>query len=227
MSNSLVSLAIKIFAALPEEGFKKSLREAFYGEVVTERIIEYPLVFSSLGYQGKKESRRVLDVGCYYSNLPIQLASMGFKVVGVDLQEYQLTHPNFKFKKGDIRTFTFPDKFDIVTAISTVEHIGLGYYLDSKGEQGDCEAVAAMRKLLKPKGLLVISVPFGKPAETESYRSYDRLAIDKLLSGFMIEQVYYFGSKGKKWLPIGELGALRVSNENTVAGVGFFVARKK
>jgi hypothetical protein len=65
---------------------------------VNERIIEIPWVFMNLGLkQGK-----ILDVGCCWSAVSIELASMGFEVWGIDINPCALTHPNFKFIQDDI-----------------------------------------------------------------------------------------------------------------------------
>jgi len=70
--------------------------------------------------------------------LSIELACLGFKVYGLDVSNYKLTRPNFTFVKEDIRSTSFPNNFfDIVIAISTIEHIGLGYYGDKLDRHGD------------------------------------------------------------------------------------------
>ena len=52
----------------------------FQGELlVNERIVEYPVVFKSI-----REPGRVLDIGCVSSRLPIQLASLGYDVHGLE-----------------------------------------------------------------------------------------------------------------------------------------------
>jgi 2-polyprenyl-3-methyl-5-hydroxy-6-metoxy-1,4-benzoquinol methylase len=63
--------------------------------LVNERIIECPLVFKYINSNNGK----ILDVGRYSSRLPIQLASMGYKVWGIDIRSYNFQHPNFTFKK--------------------------------------------------------------------------------------------------------------------------------
>ena len=227
MLNNIFKFLFLLFLRLPESPLKKAAREIFYGEVVTERIIEYPLVFSFLDYRGARENRKVLDIGCYYSNLPIQLASMGFNVTGVDLQDYQLTHPNFIFKKGDIRKIKLSGKFDIVTAISTIEHIGLDFYKEGEKEEGDIEVVKAINKLLRPKGIFILSIPFGRKGKTDSYRSYDWESIINLLKGFKIKKALFFKDTRTKWGLVEKNQALTVDNVTKVKGAGFFVAEKK
>jgi len=226
MFKELIFKIISLFLKFPNNPLKNLIREYFYAEIVSERIIEYALVFSFLKYLGDKEKRKVLDVGCFYSNFPIQLASMGFKVIGLDLQDYEFTHPNFKFVKGDIRTIEFKEKFDIVTSISTIEHIGLGFYKEEKDLDGDRKSILAIRKLLKPKGLTFITVPFGKPTQTDSYRSYDWHSLKILFQGLKLKKILFFAQKKGKWIPVSRDKAEKVDNSKKVGAIAFVLAQK-
>lgn len=68
----LRSLGIKI----PEIGLKEELVR-FLVETKSERIVEIPLVLSNL----PTNKATILDVGCRYSLLSIQLASLGHRVM--------------------------------------------------------------------------------------------------------------------------------------------------
>jgi SAM-dependent methyltransferase len=58
------------------------------------------------------------------------------------------------FSRQDARSLRFHDaEFDIVYSMSVIEHI--------EGEAGDSRAVHELLRVLKPGGLLVLSVPFG------------------------------------------------------------------
>jgi len=63
----------------------------------SERIVEYGWVLKNLG-----DCNTILGVGCWGTLFPIQLASLGYKVIGIDLRQYPYTHPNFRFIQGDV-----------------------------------------------------------------------------------------------------------------------------
>jgi SAM-dependent methyltransferase len=58
------------------------------------------------------------------------------------------------FSLADARSLEFGDaEFDVVYSMSVIEHI--------EGEEGDSRAIRELLRVLKPGGLLVLSVPFG------------------------------------------------------------------
>ena len=55
-----------------------------------------------------------------------------------------------------------PIKFDAAFSISSFEHDGLGRYGDKLNPNGDIEAMAKMKQILKPDGILFLAIPVGK-----------------------------------------------------------------
>ncbi len=211
---------------LPGTKLKNILRNFFYGEVISERIVEYAICFTNLE---KKPSNkvRILDIGCYYSNFPIQLASMGYSVTGVDMMKYELTHPNFQFVRGDINSLNFKQKkYDIITCISTLEHIGLGVYGDRLGQEGDSKALSVMYKLLKPDGIILVTVPFGKKGKTDWYRSYDWVSLAKVFKNLRILNTLFYKERAGKWIPIQQNQAAKINNQKRARGIVFIKAKK-
>jgi SAM-dependent methyltransferase len=124
------------------------LTDKLFHLVINERIVDYSFVHQNIGLDGKG---RILDVGCHGSKLVIELASLGYETYSIDGIEYPLQHPNFTFVQGDICKTPFPDDFfDAVTAVSTIEHIGLGRYEDPTYSNGDKKAVKEIKRILKP-----------------------------------------------------------------------------
>jgi ubiquinone/menaquinone biosynthesis C-methylase UbiE len=59
-----------------------------------------------------------------------------------------------RFCLADARELNFPSSnFDVVYSMSVLEHV--------EGERGDCTAIGELLRVLRPGGLLVLSVPFG------------------------------------------------------------------
>ena len=87
-----------------------------------------------------------------------------------------------------------PQQFDVAFSISSFEHDGLGRYGDPLNPRGDLEAMEKMKSILKPNGLLLLSVPIG--ADTlvwNAHRVYGRLRLAELLSGWKL--LDFFPSK--------------------------------
>jgi SAM-dependent methyltransferase len=155
----------------------------------TDRYIEYPFVIRNLpGVPAK-----VLDVGCAGSLFPLLLASFGYATSAIDIREYSivkyLQYNNFNFFQEDITKAHFPDAyFDVVTSISTVEHIGLsGRYGSVEDLDADKKAVSAMIRVVKPGGVILLTVPFGVAKIDKPHcRIYDSKWIKELTQGLVI-----------------------------------------
>ncbi len=155
--------------------------------VMTERSIEVPFVISSVTSLAESGAS-VLDVGCSESLIPFELASIGYRVTGIDLREYSLDHPNLATVETPLEDWDDERTFDVVVCLSSIEHFGLGTY----GEEVSSERLdhTAMRLLLektKPTGVLVMTIPFGETDVTPVQRMYDRDNIDELLEGWAID----------------------------------------
>lgn len=98
---------------------------------------------------------RILDGGCGMGAWTVFLSRLGFNVVGLDLSARTLTRlkqlfSQCAFVRGDIRRTGFEDKsFDAYFSWGTFEHFEAGL--------GEC--VREAHRILKPRGLLFVSVP--------------------------------------------------------------------
>jgi len=231
---SVVRKILSLLLKLPQDAIIRSIiRETFIGEVISERVVEYPFVFRHLDIP---VGSRVLDVGCCFSLLSLQLASLGYNVYGVDIEEYPYTHPNFKFFRMDICKTHFPDEyFDGVIAVSTIEHIGIPFSFTKlnvlkrkTSKRRDLEAMKEIRRILKSNGLLIMTVPFGNAfVETISHRIYDEKELDKILEGFRREKVEFYIKKEGRWIRAHQIEAKSVkSSDGIVRAVACIKARK-
>jgi len=135
------------------------------------------------------------------------LVGLGLKVWTIDVRDYEYkgVSTDLNSIKGDVRKTDFESNFfDVVTAVSTIEHVGLGRYGDQKDNDGDKESVQEIRRILKPNGTLFLTVPFGKRCITSSYRVYDKEGLETLLSGFKIIKADFFLANDKTWIKATE-----------------------
>ncbi|MGC2694341.1 MAG: class I SAM-dependent methyltransferase [Candidatus Angelobacter sp.] len=127
------------------------------------------------------------------------------------------------FSLQDARSLEFPaEQFDIVYSMSVLEHV--------EGESGDFSAICELLRVLKPGGLLLLSLPFGnryieqkrigfsgaarKTDDQEAYffqRIYDRQALQSRILGNLSElsDIHLTTVQRKRsWIPrtFGSLG---------------------
>lgn len=147
-----------------------------------------------------------MDVGSSSSYVPLEMAKQGNEVVAVDIRPYPMRHPNLTFIQADItdlKSFKNLPPFDVVTCISTLEHIGVGHYGDTMVAQGDFLAVVTIQGLLKPGGSLLLTVPFGAVFSQDDFqRIYDFDHITRLFGkGWRLREERFHIPKGKKnWI---------------------------
>lgn len=182
-----------------------------------ERIIEYSFVIGKLA---SMPVGKILDVGCTarLNYLPAALASLGWKVWGIDLREFKFRHPNFHFVLGDIRNTNFPDNFfDAAYAVSTLEHIGLSgrYGVTEEDLEGDARAVKEIGRILRPSGILLCTVPYGREAKIIKplQKIYDGLSLDTLFySWIRKDEIWYCRGDDGYWNPLSNKEAVKIDN---------------
>ncbi len=194
LSHYLNKFKIKI----PETSLKENLVRMIV-ESRSERMVEIPNILANI----PRRKSKILDIGCRYSLLPLQLASLGHQVIGVDIHKYNGKHPNFSFVKMDFLKTPFKAGFfDLVISLSTIEHFGFGFYGEKKFADGDNRAVQRIHKILKKGGVFLLTAPFGKPIDSAWYRVYNLTRIKNLLKGFKINQIKVYRVGEGAWLPV-------------------------
>jgi len=121
-----------------------------------------------VGESRSSKPARILDIGspkCFglYLANKLEVEVEVTDISRLNLDEYFVMSKSLEAKaKGhvhfstqDARCLGYEDaSFDIVYSMSVIEHI--------EGEQGDSQSIGEMVRVLKPGGLLLLSVPFGK-----------------------------------------------------------------
>ena len=106
--------------------------------------------------RGLSAGAKIFDGGCGLGDWVLALNQQGFRVTGMDvskkkIKELKENYPEADFVSGDIRHTTFPNEsFDAYFSWGVFEHF----------ENGPQECIREGYRLLKPGGMLFISVPF-------------------------------------------------------------------
>jgi len=120
--------------------------------VFNERPVEYKFVFEQIS---KQYPKKILDVGTGLTSLPHLMANCGCNVTSIDnikdYWEYGLFNRHYYVINDSIVEIKLKDHFDLITCISTLEHI----------ENYD-KAVESMFSLLNPGGYLILTFPYNE-----------------------------------------------------------------
>ena len=200
---------------------------------VNERIVEIPFAIQTAAALPK--GAKILDLGCTESPLPLQLSALGYAVTGFDFREYPYRHPNLTFVQGDMTKLPFENgTFDGVMSISTLEHVGIGFYSDPQEvAQADKKAMAQIVRVLKPGGIFVLTAPYGVKAQTGHQRIYNQEGLEDLFSGLSVQERRYFksdilpGADCNTWVEVDQEEAGRIASPQATSCVCLVVGRKK
>jgi SAM-dependent methyltransferase len=186
--------------------------------IAGERDVEWSWVAANLP-QGPGEA---LDFGCGTSNLGLIAALRGFKVTRVDLEEayWHYTYPGLELMLGDILELPLVDDFfDLVINCSSVEHVGLvgRYSVKEANLDGDLQAMARMRDLMKRGALMLCTMPVGKDAVfSPLHRVFGRRRLPLLLDGFdVLSELFWVKDEANKWVTCDKDTALGFAPEST------------
>ena len=173
----------------------------------SDRFIEYPWLLENINIT----SGRLLDVGSTIGDRLYETLPKSVEINCLNLSAKKFRHEQIKFKRGDIRQTDYPDNsFDVVTCISTLEHIGVGgRYLSDHDPEGDAKAMREIKRILKPGGQLLATVPYGAKDVLPINKLYNKPRIADLFSGFNIvsQKFKKFNKIWRVWLETSEAEA--------------------
>lgn len=166
---------------------------ARYGWRLDERVVEYPWLFGRLSVG----PGIVLDAGSilnheYLVNHP-KLDDKKLTIFTLAPEDQAYWPRGISYVFGDLRKTFFADEaFDVVVCLSTLEHVGFDntmlYTSNTAKKENDPEAclevIAELRRVLKPGGVLFLSVPFGLAVDHGWFQVYDGPGVDRLIATF-------------------------------------------
>jgi len=143
---------------------RKKLHEKYHSrtkrqlKIIKDNNFTYRLLISVINRYLKVDDRKILDIGCGAGTLALYLAGKGNNVLGIDIsskaiRECLSSKKGLGLKNVNFRQLEFPkeainEKFDVVLFTEVIEHLE-----DDKG------ALKNIKKLLKPKGVMILSTP--------------------------------------------------------------------
>jgi len=206
----------------------KRLESSGYLNLAGDRDIEWSWVISEIP-DGPKN---LLDFGPGpFELLPLVAVRKGLAVTCFDIRQHKslIETESLKYINGDISDYNFDGQsFDIIITASTIEHVGLGRYGDSKVEDGDIKAMTLLKSLLTSKGRMLLTIPIGRDAiHGNSHRVYGQEKLPKLLEGFTVVKSEFWSKPDKAiWKKISKEQALTTETTPYYYALGLFVLEK-
>ncbi|NMH86359.1 methyltransferase domain-containing protein [Flavivirga algicola] len=206
-----------IVKSINDQGFLEKIKIKAplnnYGYRLDERVVEYPWIFSKLNVKKQK----LLDAGSTFNfdfivNHPI-LKNKDLTIFTFAPESNNFCNKGVSYVYGDLRNIVFKDNlFDVVISQSTIEHIDMDnsiYGYDVKHNEDINRksydyilAVREMIRVLKNKGTLLLTFPFGKFENHGFFQQFDEEMLNKILELFQNIGTYkldFFHYKKQGW----------------------------
>jgi hypothetical protein len=202
--------------------YGRALPEGF-GSKLDERIVEYPWIFSRLPQEGN-----ILDAG---STLNKEVLIKSRFLHERELIIYTLwldriaMYPNVSFLLGDLRKIILRDSvIDTLVCISTLEHVGYTYEYKTYSKSNPwpqaepesyLDAVREFRRVVKPGGHFLLTVPFGRYERHGWLQQFDSKMIDAV-------EAVFGGERSQRLFYRYVDGAWRVASEAECSELEYF-----
>jgi len=159
----------------------------------------------------------VLDLACGKGRHAMQIHTLGYDVVGVDLSPQSIESANsmaesgLSFKTGDMRELPFNSEFDLIVNLFT----SFGYF-QQEGE--NIKVIESIAKTLRPKGRLVLDylnvekVEETLPSEQKVKRGDITFHVRKEIHNGFIVKTIQFEDGNKRYEFKEHVKLLRVSD---------------
>jgi SAM-dependent methyltransferase len=183
-----------------------------YGVALDERCIEWPWAMANLG-----DAARILDAGSALNHPHILSQPLWrekklhiFTLAPESVCEWQR---GISYVYGDLRKLPYQnEEFDCIVSISTLEHVGmdnsafLGQENHKEHSTEDILLVLAeMRRVLKPDGRLLLTVPYGRYEDHGIFQQFDAALLERCAQHFAPakrkELFFLYSEKGWQAVP--------------------------
>lgn len=188
-----------------------------------DRELEWTYVAARIGRYADENSR-ILDFGCGTGLLSLSAASIGSRVLAIDLmpKQFDTYYPNIEFQQADVMTLDeCHERYDLVLNCSTIEHVGLsGRYNSIEAPDGDLDAMQKLRRLLKIGRYMLMTLPMGQDMIINPlHRIYGMERFPRLIEGYRrVEASFWRKDKRNIWLACSEEEAMaEVGNDHYYA----------
>ncbi|NJL32108.1 MAG: FkbM family methyltransferase [Phycisphaerales bacterium] len=189
-------------------------------------------------------SPTALEFGPGDSWLGLIAVHKGYKVTAIDLQpvNWPYVEPALQFQRGDLLEYSaerLPGApYDLVINCSVIEHVGLAgrYGVQADQNDGDLQAMAQLKKLMKPGATMLLTIPVGRDAVfAPMCRVYGENRLPRLLAGFTVmHQGYWIKNPTNHWVRCDRATALAYPADardpdwrRNIYGLGCFVLGNK
>jgi SAM-dependent methyltransferase len=136
-----------------------------------------------------RSPKRGADVGCATGCFPAMHIAAGVPSCTVfEVRPAEANHPKVDVRVKDL-TYAedLEPEFDLVTCLSTIEHIGLGRYGDPLDPWGDVKMAENLQRILRPGGVMLLSFPTGRGCVVfNKHRIYSRHRRATLFRGMTV-----------------------------------------
>ena len=171
-------------------------------DISGERNVEWSFLSKEMP-EGPGEA---LEFGCEHAYMSLLAAQKGFHVLAMDLEDQPFTwrHPLVEFRKGNFLEMDLQrNHFDMIINCSSVEHVGIAgrYGITETEENGDIEVMKRFAEILKPEGLLLMTVPCGLDVVLAPWnRVYGAERLPRLLAPFRtLKESYWVKNGENQW----------------------------
>lgn len=178
-----------------------------YGVGLDERCVEYLWLLSLL----EPGPERMLDAGSALNHAFILdqnvLQNKTIHILTLAPEHNCFWHRGISYLYADLREIPVcDDYYDTVVCCSTLEHVGLDntafIQSDSYAEKRPddyLEALMEIRRVLKPNGKLLLTVPFGRYRNFDTFQQFDERLVKQTIAAFRpakVEQTYFCYTAG-------------------------------